>query len=382
MWDLLTPEERQWKQTCRTFAAEVIEPEFRRYDRDNCFPRTIVDSAHDAGLMNVGFARALGGRGLSHRSMVVGGEELAAVCSPTAFAMGFNHGALQPILHAGTDDQKQRLVRDLIFRRGNAAICLTEAATSGSNLMGLHCRATRNGSGWLLSGSKVMVGNGCDADLFVVLADAVGHGLTFFAVPRGPRVQVGPNTDKLGFRCVTTPTVSFEEVEVPDDDRIGEIGGAEKILLRTLDYIRFGGSAVILGIVVGALREALPWLSDRRVGLGEPLITKSHVQLELAEIYTGIRSVRHLMWRAADLLDQGARCSLETSMAKLSASRLAVAATNTLLQMYGWRGIDNQYGIHKRLRDARVTTIYEGTSELQLLNIFRELSQAPDSGEL
>src|SRR4051812_31479836 len=108
MWDLLSDGELQWKQTCRRFAAEVIEPHFRAHDRDNTFPADILARAHDAGMMNIGFDRALGGQGLSHRALVVGGEELAAVCSPTAFAMGFNHGALQPVLAAGTDEQKDR----------------------------------------------------------------------------------------------------------------------------------------------------------------------------------------------------------------------------------------------------------------------------------
>jgi alkylation response protein AidB-like acyl-CoA dehydrogenase len=387
MWDLLTDEERAWKRTCRRFATEVIEPRYRRYDQENAFPREVHERAYQAGLMNVGFAETLGGRGMSHRALVVGGEELAAVCSPTAFTMGFNHGALQPVLHAGTDEQRGRFVRDLLASQGYASICLTEAAVSGSNLMGLNTRAVRTGRGWSLSGTKVMVGNGCEASLFVVLADAVvdgkRRGPTFFVVPRGAGVRVGPNTDKIGFRCVTTPTVVFEEVELTDEHRLGEVGEAERVLLATLDYIRFGGAAVILGIVVGALRDVVPWVGDRRVYGDEPLVAKSHVQLELAEIYTGVRSVRHLLWRAAELLDRRAPCSVETSMAKLSASRLAVDATNRIVQLYGWRGIDREYAIEKRMRDARVTTIYEGTSEIQLLNIFRELTRSiADGGDL
>lgn len=386
MWESLSAEERAFQTACRRFAHEVIAPCYRTYDRDNTFPRAVHDRAYEAGLMNIGFPVALGGKGYTHRMIAIGGEALAEVCSPTAFTMGFNHGALQPVLHAGTDAQKRTFVADLLARRGYASICLTEAAASGSNLFVIHTRADRAGAAWRLSGTKVMVGNGCDAELFVVLADAWDgerRGPTFFVVPRGPGVRVGPNTDKIGFRCVTTPTIDFEDVEVPDANRIGGAGEAEAILGATLDYIRFGGAAVILGIVTGALREAVSWVEERRVFLGEPLATKSHVQLELADIFTGARAVRGLLWRAAERLDAGLPASLETSMAKLAASRLAVDATNRICQLYGWRGIDNDYGIQKRVRDARVTTIYEGTSEIQLLNIWRHLrAGVVDGGDL
>jgi alkylation response protein AidB-like acyl-CoA dehydrogenase len=174
--------------------------------------------------------------------------------------------------------------------------------------------------------------------------------------------------------------VEFDGAFVSDDAVIGEVGGAEQVLLHTLDYIRFGGASVILGIVVGALRELGSWLEQRRVYGGERLVDRSHVQLLLGDLFTEVRAVRMLAWRAADLLDAGRPCSLETSMAKLRASQLAVRATNEIVQLYGWRGIDADYGIHKRLRDARVTTIYEGTSEVQQLNVFRLMrdSLAPD----
>lgn len=377
MWDLLTPEELALKARCREFAAREIAPRARRYDEANEFPREVHDAAYEAGLMNLGIPVELGGGGVTQRALVVAGEELAAACSPTAFSMGFNHGSLRPVLLHGTPAQRERFVGALIRARRYASICLTEPAASGSNLMALGTRAVKTAAGWAISGTKCMVGNGTVADLFLVLANAVvdgqKRGLTFFAVPRGDGVRVGDNTDKLGFRCVTTPTVDFDGAVVADDCVIGEVGGGERVLLDTLDYIRFGGSSVILGVVVGALREVVPWLEQRRVYGGEPLINQSHVQLLLGELYSEVRAVRMLSWRAADLLDAGAPCSLETSIAKLRASELAVRATNEIAQLYGWRGIDNDYAIHKRLRDARVTTIYEGTSEVQRLTIFRAL---------
>jgi alkylation response protein AidB-like acyl-CoA dehydrogenase len=298
--------------------------------------------------------------------------------------MGFNHGALQPVLHAGTDAQKQRFVKELLERRGYAALCLTEPDASGSDLMAVSTTARRTDDGWILNGSKAMVGNGVEAELFLVLADVEDggrrRGPTFFAVPRTEGVEVGDNTDKLGFRCVTTPTLRFKDVVLTDEHVIGDVGQAELILLSTLDFIRFGGASVILGIVVGGLRHIVPWLEQRRVTGGVPLINKSDVQITLGRIHAEVQVVRMLMWRAADLLDQGKPCSVETAVAKFKGSELAVEATGHFVQMLGWRGIDNDYPAHKRLRDARVTTIYEGTSQIQLLNLFRELRRSIHTG--
>ena len=377
MWDQLSAEEMAWKRDCAQFATEQLQPRHGVHDRENTFPADIHEAAHNAGLMNIGFPTELGGKGLSHRHIALAGEELSTVCAPAAFTMGFNHGALRPIMVAGTPEQRESLVGDLLRRKAYASICLTEPDCSGSNLLSLRTRAERKGDQWHVSGVKCMVGNGTEADLHLVLADAVvdgrRRGLTFFAVPRGPGVEVGPNTDKLGFRCVTTPTVEFRDAVVADSHRIGAIGEAELTLLSTLSMIRFGGTVVILGIAVGALRDALPWVESRTVYPGEPLAVKSNVQMDLADIYAEIQSVRMLLWRCADMLDAGQPCSIETSMAKLRASELAVSATNTVVQLMGWRGIDSESPIQKRLRDARATTIYEGTSQVQLLNIFREV---------
>lgn len=377
MWELLTPEERAWKSTCRAFADEAIRPWVRACDVENRFPAEVHAAARAQGLLDVALPAALGGGGRTLRALAVGGEELAAVCAPTAFGLGFNHGALRPVLFAGTPAQQERLAGGLLRRGGYAALCLTEEEASGSGVLECATVARRAGGGWRLSGTKVMVGNGTEADLFLVLAqaevDGARRGPTFFAVPRGPGVSVGENTDKLGFRCVPTPTVRLEEAAVDDDDVIGEVGQAEPVLLDVLDFIRFGGASVILGIVVGALRDMVPWVERRRVGSGEPLVGKSDVQMALGQLLAELHAVRHLLWRAADLLDAGRPCPTETAAAKLLGSELALRAADLAVQLLGWRGIDAGWPAEKRLRDARATTIYEGTSQVQRLNLFRAL---------
>lgn len=380
MWDRLTEDERAWKQRSRRFADEVIAPHAAEYDRANAFPEAVHTAAHEAGLMNLNLPAGLGGQGLGHRVMAVAGEELAAACAPTAFTMGFNHGALRPIVRFGTEAQQRRFITELIGARQYASICMTEAAGSGSNLAAIRSRAVKRGDRWVISGSKCMIGNGAVASLYLVLANAIvedhNRGLTFFAVPRTERVRVGPNPDKLGFRCLTTPTIDFDAVEIDDSCRIGEVGGAEAMLIDSLDYMRFGGGCILLGLVVGALRDALPWIEQREVHGGRRLVELSHVQLELGEIYAELRCLRAMLWDAAAAIDAGRSVSLETSILKLRASRLAERATSQVVQLFGWRGIDNDYAIQKRMRDARVTTIYEGTSEVQLLTIFGELRRA------
>ena len=379
MWSSLSEQERSWQQKCRVFATEVIAPLAPEYDRANAFPSRVHEAAYAAGLVNIALPEALGGGGASQRLIVVGGDELAAACAPTAFTMGFNHGALRPLVAFGTPHQ-HGIVRELLATRQYASICMTEAGHSGSSLGELGTRAIKQGDRWSLSGNKCMIGNGCVSQLFVVLANAYvegeNRGPTFFAVPKGPGVHVGENPDKLGFRCLTTPTIDFDGVEVPDENRVGDIGGAETILIDALDYMRFGGGAVILGLITGALRDALSWVEQRRVFGGAPLSSKSHVQIQLGDIYGELLCLRALILDVADRLDRRMRCSTETAVLKLRASRLAERATSEVAQMFGWRGIHNDYTIQKRMRDARVTTLYEGTSEVQQLNLFGELRRA------
>lgn len=383
----LSETENAWRQRCRTFAREVIAPRAAACDRANQFPAEVHALAHEAGLVNICLPAALGGGGASHRLLAIGGEELAAACAPTAFGLGFNHGALRPIVRYGSDEQRRRFVADTVAQGAYASICMTEAAGSGSNLAAVRTRAVRQGERWVLSGAKAMIGNGTVASVFTVLANAIvdgeDRGLTFFIVSAGERVHVGDNPDKLGFRCLPTPTVDFAGVELDEGCVLGEVGGADAMLLDSLDYMRFGGGCILLGLVAGALRDAMPWIERRTVLGGEPLGAKSHVQLLLGDIYSELLCLRRMLLAAADAIDAGEPCSVDTAVVKLRASRLAERATSDVAQLFGWRGIDNDYPIQKRMRDARVTTIYEGTSEIQMLNLFAELRRShATTGEL
>jgi alkylation response protein AidB-like acyl-CoA dehydrogenase len=239
----------------------------------------------------------------------------------------------------------------------------------------MHTRAERVPGGYLLRGEKCMTGNGTVASIFAVLADArkgdTRLGPTIFAVPRGPLVHVSENTDKLGFRCLPTPSVTFNDVFVAEENVIGEVGGAVPVLLDSLDYMRFGGGIVILGLVDGALSEIIPWLESRHVYGGERLLDTSHVQITLGRLIAQRHALDTLLYAVADKLEHQLPCSERAATLKLLTAELAVETTAATMQLHGWRGIDAREGTQKRFRDARQTTIYEGTSEIQAMNLFR-----------
>jgi alkylation response protein AidB-like acyl-CoA dehydrogenase len=379
MWNELTPDEAEWRLKNRRFAQEHIEPHYRAYDEANAFPEKIYAAARVQGLTRFALPEAYGGLGYTKRALAISGEEMAAVCGPSTFCVGFNHGSLRPVLHAGTSEQKQVFVRDVIEQDLHVSLCLSESAQSASSLLTIQTRADKTDKGWVITGHKVMTGNGCVADLFLVLANAYvdgqPRGPTFFAVPKTDAVHVGPNNDKLGFRCVSTPAIEFDGAEVSDDHRVGELGFGPEILLDVMSHMRISGAAVMVGIVVGALRAVMPWLEERKVAAGDALANLSHVQIMLGGYMAEVLAVRRMIWRAADIFDAGESPTVEASVAKLKASELAIRATGDLVQLYGWRGIDNEYDIQKRYRDARVTSIFEGTNEVLKINLFRDFQR-------
>jgi alkylation response protein AidB-like acyl-CoA dehydrogenase len=317
---------------------------------------------------------------LSAHALALGGRVLARACAPMAFSMLFNHGALRPVLFAGTAAQRERLVKDTLARGGYASWCMTEKDVSGSNLLAIKTRAQRRAGAWTLRGDKCMTGNGAVASVFFVLADAWDGeerlGPTIFAVARGPGVVVGDNTDKLGFRCLPTVDVSFQDVLLGDDDVIGAPGDGLGVLVDSLDMMRFGGGIVTLGLVEGALLDLLPWLEEREVYGGVRLVDDTHAQVSLGRLVAESVGLENLLMRAAALLDAGQSIAREASALKLLGSELAQRATAEAMQWHGWRGIDGRYPTQKRFRDARQTSIYEGTNDILAMGLFRSWVRA------
>jgi alkylation response protein AidB-like acyl-CoA dehydrogenase len=364
----------EFVQACKKFAEDYIRPHYEHYDRVNENSDLVHAQAQKENLIYTALPKELGGRGESFLSMAYGGIEFAKVCAATAFSLGFNHGSLRPILSAGSSAQKERFITNLIKEKQYCSVCLTEKEQSGSNLFEIQSTAYKTQRGWKINGQKCMVGNGRLSSQFVVLAKAIQNGLSMgpalFVVPKKKGVEIGPNNDKLGFRTVTTPTISFTDVEVDDFNLIGKLGFGTDILTEALEFFRFGGGIVILGMIEGCLQEVVPWLEERKVFGGIRLKDKSHIQLELGQYYSELKVLKSFLFQTAAKLERGERVGEETSTLKLLSSELSLKVTQSVMQMYGWRGIDNDYPIQKRFRDARQTTIFEGSSEVQKLNLF------------
>lgn len=359
---------------CERFARDVLAPRVTTLDQAAVFAADAHKLAESARLRHAGLPKSVGGMGVTHRALVAGGIQLAVVCAPTAFSLGFNHGTLRPLLQSGRHDH----VKSLVERGTLVSWCMTEPNVSGSNLLGVRTRADRVPGGWRLNGHKCMVGNGTAAGLFLVLAQAFDDGdalgPTLLSVPVSEGVEVGENTQKLGFRCLPTPDVHFHNVFVPSSEVLGTPGGGLPLLLDSLDYMRLGGGIVTVGLSRGALGDVLPWLREREVYGGRRLVDESYVQVTLGRLLARLRAVETLLYTVADALDAGRSATQDAAALKLLGADLAINTTDTTVQLMGWRGIDARWPAEKRQRDARQAAIYEGTSEVQAMNLFRAWS--------
>lgn len=359
---------------CELFARDVISPRVASLDHAAVFAADVHQLAETVGLRHAGLPKSVGGMGVTHHALVTGGIPLAMACAPTAFSVGFNHGTLRPLLRAGRHEQ----VKSLVEAGTLVSWCMTEPDVSGSNLLGVRTRADRVPGGWRLNGHKCMVGNGTAAGLFLVLAQAFDDGdalgPSLLSVPLGEGIEVGENTQKLGFRCLPTPDVVFRDVFVPSTSILGEPGGGLPLLLDSLDYMRLGGGIVTVGLTRGALGDLLPWLREREVYGGRRLVDESYVQVTVGRLLARLRSVETLLYAVADALDAGRAPTQDAAALKLLGADLAIDTTDTAVQLMGWRGIDARWPAEKRQRDARQAAIYEGTSEVQAMNLFRAWS--------
>lgn len=371
--------DKDFQLTCETFAQDIVAPNFVQYDRSNSFPESIHAKAQELNLVNICIPQELGGQGYKWKRLEIAGHAISKYCPATAFSMGFNHGSLRPLIIAGTNEQKEEFIKNLITENKYCSICLTEENVSGSSLFEIETTATQTDKGWVINGHKCMVGNGNKSEQFIVLAKTIingeSRGLSLFVVPKDDNVEVSSNTDKLGFRAVTTPSVTFNNVEVPNLNLIGQAGQGAMLLLETLQFFRLGGAIVILGMIDGALQDVIPWIESRKVFGGQRLIDKSHIRLQLGEFYAQYKVLKNMLNSTIEMIERGEQIGDNTAVLKLLCSELSIKVMDSIQQIYGWRGIDNDYAIQKRFRDSRQTSIFEGTNDIQRLAIFNQLLQ-------
>ncbi len=369
----LTEDQKLLQRTVREFAEAEVRPRARELDENGLFPRDLFQKAAELGLTGVAIPESSGGAGMDHVCYTIVVEEISRVCASTGVILSVQNSLYcHPILRFGTDDQKKSFLAP--FARGEKIGCygLTEPQ-AGSNAAALTTKAVRKGDRYVINGTKAWITNGGAADAAIVYVNTAPEkgekGITALVVEKGtPGFAVGKEEKKLGIHATACTELVFTDCEVPVANRIGEEGQGYKIALSTLDGGRIGIASQATGIAQGAFEAALSYAQQRRA-FGHPISEFQAIQFMLADMATEIDAARLLVRRAAWKQDSGARFSMDASIAKLFASEMATRITHKAIQIHGGYGYSQEYPVERAYRDARVTEIYEGTSEIQRLVI-------------
>ncbi|MDR7520940.1 MAG: acyl-CoA dehydrogenase [Armatimonadota bacterium] len=374
---VLSDEHRMLQATVREFATRELLPIAADLDHTARFPAQALARAAALGLMAMTVPEEYGGAGLDPLAYVIAQEELARVSAGFQAIVTVNNSLVcEPILRWGSEEQKRRYLPPLASGRWLGCYCLTEPA-AGSDAMSLRTTARLVGDEWVLSGTKLFVTNGAEADVCIVYArseDIPGaRGISAFIVEKtSPGLRVGKVEKKLGIRCSSTAELVFEACRVPAASLLGPRGEGGKIALATLDGGRIGIAAQALGIARACLEESAAYAQQRQQ-FGSPIAAFQAVRWALADMATRIEAARQLTYRAAVLRGAGQPHTREAAMAKLAASETAMFAAHKAVQLFGGYGYIQDYPVERYFRDAKITEIYEGTSEIQRLVIARHL---------
>jgi butyryl-CoA dehydrogenase len=369
----LSEEQQLLRDTVRRFAAEVVAPRAREIDASGEFPLDFFHRAGELGLAGVYVPEQYGGAGMDEVAYCVAIEEISKVCASSGVILSVNNSLVcDPLLAFGNEEQKRELLAPLASGRKLGCFALTEAE-AGSDAAALRTSARRDGDRYILDGGKVFITNGTHADLALVFAtvdpERKHRGITAFVVPTdAPGFSRGHHEYKLGVQASGTTQLFFERTPVPAAWRLGEEGDGFRIAMATLDGGRVGIAAQAVGIAQGALEAALAYAKERQQ-FGRPISEFQAIQFYLADMAMEIDAARLLAFKAAWAKSQRKRYSLEAAQAKLFASEMAQRVTNRALQIHGGYGYTRDYAVERFFRDARITEIYEGTSEIQKLVI-------------
>jgi len=373
----LTEEQQLLRRSVREFAETEIRPHVRDWDQDQHFPTELMPKLAALGLLGIQFPEQYGGAGMTAVDYCICIEELARVDPGVALSVAAHNGlCASHIALFGSEAQKQAYLVPLARGEKIGAWGLTES-TSGSDAAGMRTTAARAGACWVINGSKTFTTHGRVGDVMVVMAvtnrAAGAKGISAFVVERGtPGFSPGKKEDKLGMRASDTSEVLFENCRIPADQLIGEEGQGFVNTMQVLDAGRIGIAALAVGLAQGAYEAALNYARERKA-FGRTITSFQAIQFKLADAATKIEAARLLTYRAAYLKQQGQRTTLESSMAKLYASEIAVRVADDCVQIHGGYGFVKDYPAEKYFRDVKLTTIGEGTSEIQRLVIARQL---------
>jgi hypothetical protein len=373
----LSDDQELLRRSVREFAEIEIRPHVTEWDEAQHFSSDLLPKLAAQGLLGIQFSEAYGGAGMSAVDYCICIEELSRVDPGVALSVAAHNGLCSAhIGFFGTEEQKQKYLVPLARGEKLGAWGLTES-TSGSDAAGMRTMAVRAGACWVLNGSKTFTTHGRIGDILVAMAvtdrAAGSKGISAFIIERGtPGLTAGKKENKLGMRASDTSEVLFENCRIPADQLLGEAGQGFVNTMQVLDAGRIGIAALSVGLAQGAYEAALQYAKDRRA-FGKSISTFQAIQWKLADNATRIEAARLLTYRAAYLKDQGRRMTLESAMAKLYASEIAVKAADDCVQIHGGYGFVKDYPAEKFFRDVKLTTIGEGTSEIQRLVIARQL---------
>lgn len=364
----LTPEQSLVQQTARDFATREVEPRAKHLDHEGEWPSDLVKRLGELGLMGVAIPAEYGGAGFDHVSYALAIEEISRGCASVGVIMSVNNSlACDPIAKHGSEGQKEQFLTPMASGKILGCFGLTEPA-SGSDAGTMATFAEKAGDHWILNGSKNFITNGPHADLIVVFAmtrkNVGAKGITAFIVPTDtPGFSTTKPDEKLGIHAAHSCSVFFESCRIPDANRLGNEGDGFKVAMSTLDGGRIGIAAQAIGIARAAFEKAVVYAKERRA-FGTPLADKQAIQFMLADMATDLDAARLLVQRAALLKDAKQRTTKESAMAKLFASEMSTRVTHKALQIFGGLGYTTECDAERHYRDARITEIYEGTSEI------------------
>jgi len=373
----LTEEQELAQRTARDFAREKVLPRAREIDEQGKVPHELIAEMASLGFLGIYVPETYGGAGLDALSYALVSEEINRACASTGVVMS-SHVSLvvDPLLHYGTAAQKDRYLRPLATGDKLGCFALSEPA-SGSDAAAMRTSARRDGDSWVLNGTKNFITNGASAHLAIVFAQtdakARHRGIAAFIVEKGtPGFTVGKLEHKLGIRGSDTAQLIFQECRVPDANLLGQTSEGFKIALSTLDGGRISIAAQAVGIARACLEDSLAYAKEREA-FGKKIVEFQAIQWKLADMATEIDAARLLVWRAATLKDRGEDHILAAAQAKLFASDVAVRAARECVQIFGGYGYLTDFPAERHYRDAKITEIYEGTSEIMNLVIAEEI---------
>jgi butyryl-CoA dehydrogenase len=373
----LSDEQRMIRDTARVFAAREVAPKAAELDKSARWPSEILAKMAELGLLGVAIPQEYGGAGMDTLSYALAMEEISAACASCGVIMSVNNSLFcDPVYKFGSDDQKKRVLTPVASGQKLGCFGLTEPM-SGSDAQTMVTGGEKTAGGFILNGAKNWITNGPVADWIIVFAvtDRSGPKVkhTAFLVERGtPGFTQNAPDHKLGIHAAQSCTVFFENCKVPEANIVGKVGDGFKVAMSTLDGGRIGIACQAIGIARAAFEKSVAYAKERK-SFGVPIAQHQAIQFMLADMAVQIDAARLLAWRAAKMKDAGVRHSAESAMAKLYASEMSTRVTHKAIQVHGGYGYSTEFPVERHYRDARITEIYEGTSEIQRIVIAANL---------